>query len=86
MNLTHERRKLGKVISDPIDRLNGDPGMDQVIFVEENKAAAQKTRAAALMYIGRNDMALTTSVRGNEIWVMKDKDVIGEGITVDLRM
>lgn len=85
MSTKHERRKLGKIISEPIDRLNGDPKMDQMIFIETNKAAAQRTRAAALMYIGRNEMDLTTSVKENEIWVMKNKDVIGEGFTVDLR-
>lgn len=81
----HERRKLGKIISEPIDRLNGDRSLEQLIFIERDKAAAQRTRAAALMYIGRNDLGLTTSVKENEVWIMKDKDVIGEGFTVDLR-
>lgn len=85
MSEWHNRRKLGKIISEPIERLSGDRSLDQIVFIEVDKAAAQKTRAAALMFIGRNDLNLTTSVKENEIWIMKDKDFIGEGMTIDLR-
>lgn len=80
------RRKLGHLIMDPIDEFMQTPEYDRLIFVEQDKAAAQKTRAAALMYIGRNEMGLTTSVKENEIWVLKEKDVMDESMIVDLRI
>lgn len=80
------RRKLGHLIMDPIDEFIQIPEYDRLIFVEQDKAAAQKTRAAALMYIGRNEMGLTTSVRENEIWVLKEKDVMDQSMIVDLRV
>ena len=51
-----KRRKLGHLIKDPIDHFLEMPTYDRLIFVEQDKAAAQKTRAAALMYIGRNEV------------------------------
>jgi len=81
-----KRRKLGHLIMDPIDEFTQIPEYDRLIFVEQDKAAAQKTRAAALMYIGRNEMGLTTSVKENEIWVLKEKDVMDQSMIVDLRI
>lgn len=78
------RRKLGKLLSDPIDELNGDKWLDTMILVEEDERAASRTRAAACMYILRNDYNLTTSVRGREVWVCKDKDNIGRSKTIDI--
>ena len=80
------RRKLGRLIQNPIDEFIQFPSYDRLIFVEQDKAAAQRTRAAALMYIGRNDMGLTTSVKENEIWVLKNKDIMDESMIVDLRV
>lgn len=80
-----KRRKLGRLIKDPIDEFLEMSSYDRLIFVEQDKAAAQKTRAAALMYIGRNEMGLTTSVKENEIWVLKQKDVMDQSMVVDLR-
>lgn len=84
-NAVHTRRKLGSSISFPIDEFFQNNLADRLIFVETDNAAAQKTRAAALMYIGRHDLDLTTSVKENEVWIMKDKDIIDETIVVDLR-
>lgn len=84
--MSMKRRKLGHLIMDPIDEFMQMPTYDRLIFVEQDKAAAQKTRAAALMYIGRNEIGLTTSVKENEIWVLKEKDVMDESMIVDLRV
>lgn len=84
--MKRHRRQLGHLIQDPIDEFVGMPSYDRLIFVEQDKAAAQKTRAAALMYIGRNELGLTTSVRENEIWVLKEKDVMDQSMIVDLRV
>lgn len=84
--MSMKRRKLGHLIMDPIDEFIQMPTYDRLIFVEQDKAAAQKTRAAALMYIGRNEMGLTTSVKENEIWVLKEKDVMDQSMIVDLRV
>lgn len=81
-----KRRKLGHLIKDPIDHFLELETYDRLIFVEQDKAAAQKTRAATLMYIGRNEMGLTTSVKENEIWVLKEKDVMDQSMIVDLRV
>ena len=81
-----KRRKLGVVISAPIEELWHSAFMDSVVLVEEDHEAALKTRAAALMYIGRNKLDLKTTVRENEIWIMKDKDILGEHDVVDLRV
>lgn len=78
------RRKLGKLISDPIDELNSDKYLDTVILVEQDERAASRTRAAACMYILRNDYDLTTSVRGHEVWVCKDKDNVGSSKTINI--
>ena len=61
----------------PIDNLNSNEMLDSIIFIEEDGRAAAKTRAAACMYIYRNDYDLTTMVRGNEIYIRKDKDYEG---------
>lgn len=80
-----KRRVLGKALSDPIDQLNATRTKDSLIFIERDDEAAAKTRAAAVMYIGRNGYDLHTSVRENEIWVMKNKDELGHHFEVDLR-
>lgn len=80
-----KRRKLGDILHEPILDLYNDRHTDTIIFIERDEAAAQKTRTAALMFIGRNDLDLTTSVKENEIWVMKNKDDPGAFGTVDLR-
>lgn len=79
-----KRRKLGYLIKDPIDKFIGMPEYDRLIFVESDKAAALKTRAAALMYIGRNELGLTTSVKNNEVWILKEKDVMDQSVVVQL--
>ena len=79
-----KRRKLGHLIKDPIDEFIQMPSYDRLIFVEQDKAAAQKTRAAALMYIGRNELRLTTSVKENEVWILKEKDVMDQSMIVEL--
>ena len=79
-----KRRKLGHLIMDPIDEFVQMPDYDRLIFVEANNAAAQKTRAAALMYIGRNELGLTTTVKENEIWILKEKDIMDNSMIVDL--
>lgn len=79
-----KRRKLGRLIKDPIDHFLEMPEYDRLIFIENNKAAAQKTRAAALMYIGRNELGLTTTVRENEVWILKEKDVMDQSMIVEL--
>lgn len=79
-----KRRKLGHIIQDPIDEFIQMPEYDRLIFVESDKAAAQKTRAAALMYIGRNELGLTTTVRQNEVWILKEKDVMDQSMIVEL--
>ena len=82
----YTRRRLGKRISDPIDELEHTARKDSLIFIEEDEEAAARTRAAAVMYIGRSGYCdLCTSVRQNEIWVMKDKDNLGSHFEVDLR-
>ena len=81
-----KRRKFGGMLSGPIEEFIRNPAFDRLIFIEKDHAAAQKTRAAVGMYIWRNDLDLTTSVRDDEIWVLKDKDAMDESITVDLRM
>lgn len=81
-----KRRKLGVVISAPIEELWHSAFIDSVVLVEIDHEAALKTRAAALMYIGRNQLDLKTTVRENEIWIMKDKDILGEHDVVDLRV
>ena len=80
-----KRRKLGRIISDPIEGFVNIPECDRLIFIEKDHAAAQKTRAAVGMYIWRNDLDLTTSVKNDEIWIMKNKDILDETIIVDLR-
>lgn len=79
-----KRRKLGHLIKDPIDEFIQIPEYDRLIFVESDKTAALKTRAAALMYIGRNELGLTTSVKENEVWILKEKDVMDQSMIVEL--
>lgn len=81
-----KRRKMGTTLSGPINELYDVDDLDTLIFIEEDNEAASKTRAAALMFIGRNNLGLKTKVRENEIWIMKDKDYIGNCITEDLRV
>ena len=81
-----KNRRLGSLIAEPITNLYSSRRYDHLIFVEEDHKTAVQTRAAVLMFIKRNHMDLTTSVKGDEVWVMKDKDYPGKGETVDLRM
>lgn len=83
--MKEKRRKLGHLLSDPIEEFIQIPEYDRLIFQEIDNAAARKTRAAALMYIGRRNLGLTTSVKNNEIWILKEKDVMDESRIVDLR-
>lgn len=78
------RRKYGKVMSDPIDSLVQNKWTDSITFVDHSNEAAAKTRVAACMYIKRHGYDLTTSVRENEITILKNKDVIGMNYKVDL--
>lgn len=84
-NRKYHRRKLGKTISDPIDELWATRYKDSLIFIEHDEEAAARTRAAAVMYIGRHNYDLHSSVRNNEIWIMKDRDDPGSYFEVDLR-
>ena len=79
------RRVLGKTISDPIDTLLHDKKKNSLVFIEHDEEAATRTRAAAVMYIGRNGYDLHSSVKGKEIWIMKDRDELGSHFEVDLR-
>ena len=81
-----KNRKLGSLIADPVEKLYGSRKSDSLVFIENDHKTAVQTRAAVLMYIHRNHMDLTTSVKENEIWVMKDKDYPGSPEVVDLRM
>ena len=78
------RRKLGTTISSPIEELWHSAFKDSVIFVESDHEAALKTRAAALMYIGRNGLDLTTKVKDKEVWIMKDLDILGDAIVIKM--
>lgn len=80
-----KRRHLGGLLKDPIQQLSEDPWLDSVIFIEKDNRAAVRTRAAALMYIHRNELPLTTMVKGEFIYIYKEKEEEGESITVDLR-
>ena len=81
-----KRRKLAPIIYEPIDNLYGDRRLDSLVLIELDHEAAVQTRAAALMHIHRCDMDLTTSVKDNEVWIMKDKDYPGKPEIIDLRM
>ena len=78
------RRKLGTTISSPIEELWHSAFKDSLIFIEQDHEAALKTRAAALMYIGRNKLGLTTKVKDKEVWIMKDKDILGDAIVIKM--
>ena len=80
-----KRRKMGTTISGPILELYDVSDLKSVIFIEQDHEAALKTRAAALMFIGRNELKLTTKVDGDEIWIMKDRDYLGNTMKIDLR-
>ncbi len=80
-----KRRNIGPLIHDPIDHLFSNQWLDSLIFIEKDHLTALKTRAAALMYIIRNQMGMTTTVRGNEVRIYKEKDFEGACDTVDLR-
>lgn len=71
-----ERRKLGKALSRPILDLNDNAYLDGIKILETDHESALKTRAAALMFIGRHDLDLTTMVKDKEIWIMKDRDIM----------
>ena len=79
------RRKLGTIISAPIEELWHSAFKDSLVFIEQDHEAALRTRAAALMYIGRNKLGLTTKVKDKEVWIMKDRDILGDCIYVTLR-
>lgn len=81
-----KRRKLAPIIYEPIDNLYGDRRLDSLVLIELDHEAGVQTRAAALMHIHRCDMDLTTSVKDNEVWIMKDKDYPGKPEVIDLRM
>ena len=81
-----KRRKLAPIIYEPIDNLYGDRRLDSLVLIEMDHEAAVQTRAAVLMHIHRCDMDLTTSVKDNEVWIMKDKDYPGKPEVIDLRM
>lgn len=81
-----KRRKLAPIIYEPIDNLYGDRRLDSLVLIELDHEAAVQTRAAALMHIHRCDMDLTTSVKDNEVWIMKDKDYPGKPEVIDIRM
>ena len=78
------RRKLGTTISSPIEELWHSALKDSGILIEQDHEAALKTRAAALMYIGRNKLGLTTKVKDKEVWIMKDKDILGDAIVIKI--
>lgn len=78
------RRKLGTTISSPIEELWHSEFKDSLIFIEQDHEAALKTRAAALMYIGRNGLDLTTKVKDKEVWIMKDRDILGDAIIIKM--
>lgn len=80
-----KRRKFGTSLSGPIEDFNDTKHLDRLIFIEKDHAAALKTRAAILMYIGRNRLDLTTTVKDDEVWVLKNKDIMTESVCVDLR-
>jgi hypothetical protein len=78
------RRKLGTTISSPIEELWHSTFKDSLIFIEQDHEAALRTRAAALMYIGRNKLGLTTKVKDKEVWIMKDRDILGDVIVIKI--
>lgn len=84
--MASNRRKLAPIIYEPIDNLYGDRRLGSLVLIENDHEAAVQTRAAALMHIHRCDMSLTTSVKDNEVWIMKDKDYPGKPEVIDLRM
>lgn len=84
--MSSKRRKLAPIIYEPIDNLYGDRRLDSLVLIELDHEAAVQTRAAALMHIHRCDMDLTTSVKDNEVWIMKDKDYPGKPEVIDLRI
>ena len=79
-----KRRKLGGILSSPIMNLAESDKYGSLIFVEKNHMAALNTRAAALMFIGRHHLDLTTKVVDEKIFVMKDKDYPGRSFEVNL--
>lgn len=78
------RRKLGITISAPIEELWHSAFKDSLVFVEQDHEAALRTRAAALMYIGRNKLGLTTKVKDKDVWIMKDRDILGDAIIIKM--
>ena len=84
--MSTKRRKLAPIIYEPIDNLYGDRRLGSLVLIENDREAAVQTRAAALMHIHRSDLNLTTSVKENEVWIMKDKDYPGKAEVIDLRL
>lgn len=78
------RRKFGKMLSGPISELAKSNDYDSLIFIEANHKAALNTRAAALMFIGRHHLSLTTKVVDEKIFIMKDKDWPGKTAEISL--
>ena len=78
------RRKLGTTISAPIEELWHSAFKDSVIFVESDHEAALRTRAAALMYIGRNGLDLTTKVKDKKVSINKDRYILGDSIVIKM--
>lgn len=78
------RRRLGKRIQEPIEILAESRHVDSITFVETDNEAAKLTRAAALMFIHRRGYDLCTSVKENEIYILKNKDIAGMNRRYDL--
>lgn len=79
------RRKLGSMLSEPIDEIMENKYVNGVRFIEKDHESAMKSRAAAGMYIYRNKLPLKTVVMDNCFCVRKDKDIEGRSKIVDLR-
>lgn len=85
MSEIQRRRKLRKIISDPLEEFNKAKRVNRLIFVERDHDTAMLTRAAVGMYIGRHGMEMTTRVVGSEIWVLKSKDITEPSMKSDIR-
>ena len=83
--MSEKRRRLGAVIQDPINKLNSSIEYDTVMFIEADKEAASRTRAAALMYILRKGFDLCTHVNENRVYVMQHKDLMDNILEIDIR-
>lgn len=79
------RRKLSHLIHEPIKQLSNSIEYDTLKFIEKDGEAASRTRAAALMYIMRNNLDLTTHVSENVVYVLQNKDVMENVWEIDIR-